>query len=131
MSAALNAFTPADVVEAELKFIIPNGHRPQMFKPAPGQTEGRRAGEFEVKTVPIADSRHLAEHFSLDREGFELTRHATAVSDFLDDDEVRSIYYPEVVSAKGIVVRVADAADRRLFSAIERIASNSDAYRSR
>ena len=96
MSAALNSFTPANVVEAELNFIIPNGQRPQMFKPAPGQTEGRRTGDFEVRTVPIADGRLLAEHFSLDREGFELSRHATAVSDFLDDDEVRSIYYPEV-----------------------------------
>ena len=96
MSAALNALAPANVVEAELKFIIPNGQRPQMFKPAPGQTEGRRTGDFEVRTVPIADGRLLAEHFSLDREGFELSRHATAVSDFLDDDEVRSIYYPEV-----------------------------------
>ncbi len=67
-----------------------------MFKPAPGQTEGRRTGDFEARTVQIADGRHLAEHFSLDREGFELSRHATAVSDFLDDDEVRSIYYPEV-----------------------------------
>jgi hypothetical protein len=46
--------------------------------------------------VPIADGRQLSECFSLDREGFELGRHATAVSNFLDDDEVRSIYYPEV-----------------------------------
>ena len=96
MSAALNALAPANVVEAELKFIIPNGQRPQLFKPAPGQTEGRRTGDFEVRTVPIADGRYLAEHFSLDREGFELTNHVTAVSDFLDEDEVRAIYYPEV-----------------------------------
>ncbi len=95
MSAALNA-APANVVEAELEFTVPNGQRPQMFKPAPGQTEGRRTGDFEVRTVPIADGRHLAEHFSLDREGFELRRHATAVSDFLDNEEVRSVYYPEV-----------------------------------
>ncbi len=37
MSAALNAFTPANVVEAELRFIIPNGQRPQMFKPLRGR----------------------------------------------------------------------------------------------
>ena len=51
MSAALNALAPANVVEAELKFIIPNGQRPQMFKPAPGQTEGRRTGDFEVRVL--------------------------------------------------------------------------------
>ncbi len=57
MSAALNALAPANVVEAELKFIIPNEQRPQMFKPAPGQTEGRRTGDFEARTVQIADGR--------------------------------------------------------------------------
>ncbi len=96
MSAALDALPPANVVEAELNFVIPNGQRPQVFKPTPELPDGRRTGDFELRTVPIADGRHLAERFSLDREGFELSRHATAVSDFLDDEEVRSIYYPEV-----------------------------------
>ncbi len=96
MSAALNALAPANVVEAELNFFIPNGQRPQIFKPTPEFPDGRRTGDFELRTVPIADGRHLAEHFSLDREGFELTNHVTAVSDFLDEDEVRAIYYPEV-----------------------------------
>ncbi len=96
MSAALDALPPANVVEAELNFVIPNRQRPQVFKPTPELPDGSRTGDFESRTVPIADARHLAEHFSLDREGFELSRHATAVSDFLDDEEVRSIYYPEV-----------------------------------
>ncbi len=96
MSAALNALAPANVVEAELNFFIPNGQRPQIFKPTPEFPDGRRTGDFELRTVPIVDGRYLAEHFSLDREGFELTNHSTAVSDFLDEDEVRAIYYPEV-----------------------------------
>ena len=96
MSAAVNALAPANGVEAELTFSVPNGRRPQMFKPTPEYPEGRRTGDYERRTVSIADSRPLAECYSLDREGFELHRHATAVSDFLDDDEVRSIYYPEV-----------------------------------
>ena len=96
MSAALNALALPLVVEAELNFFIPNGQQPQVFKPTLELPDGGRTGDFELRPVTIADGRHLAEHFSLDREGFELTRHATAVSDFLDDDEVRSIYYPEV-----------------------------------
>ncbi len=96
MSAALNAPTPENVVDAELRFFIPSGQRPQMFKPTPEHPDGKRTGEFELRSVPIADGRYLAEHFSLDREGFELSGHATAVSDFLDNEEVRSVYYPEV-----------------------------------
>ena len=96
MSAELNALAPANVVEAELNFHVPNGQRARVFKPTPEHPEGRSTANFEPRTVSIADGRQLAEYFRLDREGFELRRHATAVSDFLDDDEVRSIYYPEV-----------------------------------
>ena len=32
----------------------------------------------------------------LDREGFALTRHDTAVSNFGDEDEVKRVYYPEM-----------------------------------
>ncbi len=96
MSAELNALAPANVVEAELNFHVPNGQRAQVFKPTPEHPEGRSTANFEPRTVSIADGRHLAEYFRLDREGFELRPHSTAVSNFLDDDEVRSSYYPEV-----------------------------------
>jgi hypothetical protein len=44
--------------------------------------------------VPIFDGRAVADSFSLDREGFALVRHPTAVRDFYDDREVRKVYYP-------------------------------------
>jgi hypothetical protein len=46
--------------------------------------------------VPIHDARAIVERLSLDREGFELRPHQTAVSNFYDAAEVRAIYYPEV-----------------------------------
>lgn len=46
--------------------------------------------------VPIRDGRAIGERLSLDREGFELHPHETAMSNFFDADEVRAIYYPEV-----------------------------------
>ena len=46
--------------------------------------------------VPIRDGRAIVERLSLDREGFELRPHHTAVSNFYDAAEVRAIYYPEV-----------------------------------
>ncbi len=115
MSAAMNALAPAKVVEAELNFFIPNGQRPQIFKPTPEFPDGRRTGDFELRTVPIADGRYLAEHFSLDREGFELTNHSTAVSDFLDEDARpgRSIYHrwSDLLASRG---RGREAARREL-----------------
>jgi hypothetical protein len=48
----------------------------------------------EPHQVPIFDGRAVAGSFSLDREGFALVRHPTAVRDFYSDKEVRDIYYP-------------------------------------
>ncbi len=44
----------------------------------------------------IHDGRPLAGELSLDRQGFMLTRHDSAVADLYDDDAVRAVYYPEI-----------------------------------
>jgi hypothetical protein len=44
--------------------------------------------------VEVFDARRI--DASLDREGFALVGQRSAVQDFFDDDEVRSVYYPEV-----------------------------------
>jgi hypothetical protein len=46
--------------------------------------------------APIHDGRAIVARLSLDRQGFELRHHETAVSNFYDAAEVRAIYYPEV-----------------------------------
>jgi hypothetical protein len=54
---------------------------------------GGRGGR---RSMPIYDARPLADSLSLEVEGFALKRCGSAVSDFYDPDQVRSIYYPEV-----------------------------------
>jgi hypothetical protein len=51
---------------------------------------------LEPATVAIEDARHSADPPRLDREGFALVPHTTAVSNFRDADEVRRINAPEV-----------------------------------
>lgn len=46
--------------------------------------------------VPIRDGRAIVDRLSLDREGFELRSHPTAMSDFYDAAQVHAVYYPEV-----------------------------------
>src|ERR1700681_4190607 len=46
--------------------------------------------------VSIYDGRTIIDRLTLDQQGFVLRRHETAVSNFFDPAEVRSIYYPEV-----------------------------------
>jgi hypothetical protein len=50
----------------------------------------------EPHSVRIADARQLQPPASLEREGFSLRRHRTAVANFYDEDEVRRVCYPEV-----------------------------------
>jgi len=96
MTVTPSARASASVVEAELHFSVPGGKRPRVLKPTPANPEGKRTGAIERRIVPIVDGRPRAPHFSFDRQGFELRRYPTAVTDFLDDELVRSTYYPEV-----------------------------------
>jgi hypothetical protein len=49
----------------------------------------------EPHVVPVHDARVAAPDATLDREGFALLRHRSAVRDFYDEDELRRVYYPE------------------------------------
>jgi hypothetical protein len=48
------------------------------------------------RVVPVYDARPLAPSLSLDVEGFVLKRNTSAVTNFYDPTEVRSVYYPEI-----------------------------------
>ncbi|MBV8357341.1 MAG: methyltransferase [Deltaproteobacteria bacterium] len=54
---------------------------------------GGRGGRRPMR---IYDARPLTDSLSLDVEGFALKRCSTAVSNFYDPAQVRSIYYPEI-----------------------------------
>jgi hypothetical protein len=54
-----------------------------------------RTGKSEDHWVRIRDARPLIDQLSLDREGFVLLRQQSAVKNFYDEDEIKSVYYPE------------------------------------
>jgi hypothetical protein len=86
-------------------------------------------GGFSPKPVPVYDARPLLDHLTLDRQGFVLRRHRTAVSDFFDPPRVRSVYYPEVEQllkeATGATKAMAFEHDVRSVSATERDATGA------
>jgi hypothetical protein len=83
-------------VRAALTFITPQDSKPVFYSSA--LTGGAPQVLFgtERHDVLIQDMRPLADALSLDREGFELLGHETAVSDLYDDDAVEQVYYPEI-----------------------------------
>jgi hypothetical protein len=83
-------------VTAELNYLAPTEGKPRTyaFDPPPGEPRSTKLPE--PHDVPIFDGRAVARGFALDREGFELVRHPTAVKDFYDEAEIRRVYYPAV-----------------------------------
>ena len=91
------AWNPAlDHVVAPLTYLVDSGEKPVTYIPASGVGEVRRTGRYAPYAVPIYDGRALARDLSLDRQGFVLTRHDTAVADFHDPEAVARVYYPEM-----------------------------------
>jgi hypothetical protein len=99
-SAALRVDSTAEAsrpyVEASLTYLADATVKPQTYNPPPGTGVPRRLGNYGSFRARIYDARPVADSLSLDREGFALTRHDTAVTDFYDEKQVRGIYYPEM-----------------------------------
>ncbi len=87
--------SPADV-RAALTFICPQDEKPVFNSSALTGGMPEILFEIEERMVAISDMRPITDDLSLDREGFELLRHETAVGDLRDDAAVDSIYYPEI-----------------------------------
>jgi hypothetical protein len=83
-------------VEAAVSYIVDTGVKPVSASFGPGGRLRQRTGRFEERIVAIRNARLPEEPLSLDREGFLLTPHETAVTDFFDEDELRAVYYPEI-----------------------------------
>ena len=92
------ARTPVgEAVEAPLTFVVDGGAKPVTRIRPPSGGEIVREGEYVQKVVQIHDGRALRPAAALDREGFALIEAATAVTDFSDEEQIRRVYYPEVV----------------------------------
>ena len=112
-------------VNAAMTYLADTAVKPVTYNPPLGAGEPRRIGNYGRFEVRIRDARPIAGRLDLDREGFTLRHHDTAVRDFYDERQVRDIYYGEVerllkavTGAKDIVVfdhtlRVAERAVSR------------------
>ena len=97
LAAARAAAQPdATGVRAPLTFITPSDTKPVFHSSAITGGAPRVFFDTERHDVAIADLRPFAGALSLDREGFELHRHATAARDLYDDQQIENVYYPEI-----------------------------------
>ncbi len=82
-------------VMAPLYFLAPMAEKPVSYNYDPPPGTPVRTGKNVEHRVPIGNARPIVDQLSLDKEGFVLLRHQTAVADFYDEDEIARVYYPE------------------------------------
>ena len=81
-------------MEAHIGYTADTGEKLVNETFGPNNIHGRSSGAEDLKAVEIADGRGV--ELSLERNGFELVEHRTAVKSFFDAEELKSVYYPEV-----------------------------------
>ncbi len=84
-------------IEGSLNYLGEMDERPltYAYPPPPGTPETNL--RFAPRKLRISDGRPLADKLSIDEQGFRLIRRETSVKDFYDHEEVRTVYYPEVI----------------------------------
>jgi hypothetical protein len=89
------ASTELDSIVAPLNFLVPMAEKPVAYNYEPPPGTPLRTGRNVEYQVRIRNARPMIDRLSLDREGFALLHHQTAVSNFYDEEQMKSIYYPE------------------------------------
>lgn len=84
----------AKQVEAELGYVIPGPGKPAVAAGGSGERVEQNFAA-DPRRVRVANG-WLAPAATLDREGFALVRHETALADFADADAIERLYYPEM-----------------------------------
>jgi len=83
-------------IEALLNYLIDTGDKPASYGGVSSiEADQKRKGKYQEYRMTVRDGRAIANQLSLEREGFIFVKHETKVKDFFDEEDVRSVYYPE------------------------------------
>jgi len=82
-------------VEATMYYVDDSEKRPVTYIAEMGESN-RRDEVPDPRVVPVYDARAIADELTLDRNGLELVRDTTTVTDFQDQSQIETIYNPEV-----------------------------------
>ena len=84
-------------VEAELNYIESTGEKPVVYQYEPPPGVPKRSGVYRPHRVTVSNARVAPPPgpLSLDRNGFELHRQRSALTDFSDPAKIESVYYRE------------------------------------
>src|SRR5688500_14101817 len=84
-------------IEAELNYLKYTGQRPVNYAIEAPPGVPQRSGLDDPRRVRIFDARRDAEPPTLDRNGFQLVNHHSAVDNFYDLNNVWGVYFSEAI----------------------------------
>jgi hypothetical protein len=82
-------------VVGDVVYLKKTAEKPFSYTYDPPEGVAKTNIEGEAHSVPVFDMRPIADDLSLDVQGFALVPAPTAVSDFYNEDQLRSTYYRE------------------------------------
>jgi hypothetical protein len=86
----------SQAVTVQLPYTVDNGEILVNESFGPKNIHGRRSGTVELKTMTLLNGRDLGERLSLDEQGFVFVEHKTQMRNFFDENQLKTIYYPEI-----------------------------------
>lgn len=95
MTQTAEIYADLDYVEAELDYIVDDGIPAVRYLDWPEMEHLAHKPAYEKHLVRIHNGRADPALFTLPSHGFAFVDHHTKVRDFYDEEEVRSVYYPE------------------------------------
>jgi hypothetical protein len=95
-STASETLPELNYVNTSLSYLTDSNEKPVTYMYEPPANVPAMSLRSTRYLVAIFDGRAILGELSLDREGFVLLDHNTAIRDFFDVEEVRKVYYPEV-----------------------------------
>ena len=103
-------------------FTIDDGEVPVTIASPPGSPRDERRGAVEEREITVHDARSIAHQLDMDREGFAFMSCTSEMKDFYDEEEVKSVYYPEM---EKLVAGVSGADKVVVFDHTIRVADES------
>jgi hypothetical protein len=100
------------VTTAQIPYTVDTGEKLVNETFGPNNIQRRTQGASERRPMAIQDGRSLAGELALETNGFVLMEHRTAVHDFFDEAQLKSVYYPEV---EQLIKAVSDASRVVIF----------------
>jgi hypothetical protein len=84
------------VITADIPYTVDTGEKLVNETFGPGNIRRRSEGTWEKRAMRVEDGRAARDALELEKNGFVLVDHPTKVESFFDEQQLKSVYYPEV-----------------------------------